>query len=147
MPPAPRSRGRSPDGCEADATVAEGRPGLPTPRVSAARRQAPAPRQAVAKVSRLPNLVLVPSVSVAGLQFKHGREHARPSPCRAAPPLAVPPRHCLRRHLQKPGLLFIKLLQSEAFTLWPQDASVKAKPQPGGTGVFESYWSVKGRFA
>ena len=85
LPPAPAgARG------EADAMVAEGRPGLPTPRASSAGAQAPAERQAVAKVSCLPNLVLFPSVSMAGLQFKHGQEHARPGPCRAVLPLSPP---------------------------------------------------------
>lgn len=40
-----------------------------------------------------------------------------------------PPRCRLCHCLQKAGLLFIKLLKSEAFTPRPQDASVKAKPQ------------------
>lgn len=89
-PPAPRSRGCGPDRArgQADTMVAGGRPPLPTPRVSSAGARAPAHRLTVAKVSCLPNLVLFPSVSMAGLQFKHGREHTRPGPCRAVLPLS-----------------------------------------------------------
>lgn len=50
--------------------------------------------------------------------------------------------HCCR---QKPGLLFIKLLKSEALTSWPQDASARAKPRPARMVLL--YRSVKGPFA
>lgn len=80
----------------------------------------------MAKVSRLPNLVLFPSVSMAGLQFKHGREHAHPSPCRAVlplsplppPPVSSPP---------ETWSAFYKAAKERSFH---PPASVKAKPQP-----------------
>lgn len=62
-----------------DSTVAKGQTGLSTPHVSSTGAQAPAQLQAGAKVSHLQNLVLFPLVSVAGLQFKHCREHVHPS--------------------------------------------------------------------
>lgn len=62
-----------------DKVDAKGQTGLFTPHVSSTGAWAPAQLQAVAEVSRLQNLVLFPLVSVAGLQFKHSREHAQPS--------------------------------------------------------------------
>lgn len=113
-----------PSGCKADAMIAEGRPVLPTPPEC---RHQPRGR-------RWPR-VAPPNPCAFSFGF-HGQAPVQTQPAtHLSWPVQscssiVPPCCCLRRHLQKPSLLFIKLLKNKAFTPWPQDTPVKAEPWP-----------------
>lgn len=129
-PPAPRSRGCTRRVRGARLTPPSRRDGQvfpPRVRPPPERRHQPRGRL----WPRLPasqTLCFFPSDSMAGLQFKHGQEHARPGPCRAVLPLSPP----LPPALSPPEIqsAFYKAAKERSFQPRPQDASVKVKPQP-----------------